>query len=51
MPDTEKLVKRSGKVAFMDVGTSGTPSYKRMTKFTEMAQSKNAQEYSRSYVD
>lgn len=49
--NTEKLVKRSGKVAFMDVGTSGTPSYKRMTKFTEMSTSKNAVEYSRTYVD
>ena len=51
MPETEQLVKRSGKVAFMDVGTSGTPKYQRMKKFTEMSQSKNATEYSRTYVD
>lgn len=49
--NTEKLVKRSGKVAFMDVGTSGTAKYQRMKKFTEMSQSKNATEYSRTYVD
>lgn len=49
--NTEKLVKRSGKVAFMDVGADGTPKYQRMTKFTEMSQSKNATEYSRTYVD
>lgn len=48
---TEKLVKRSGKVAFMDVGTSEIPKYQRMKKFTEMSQSKNAVEYSRTYVD
>lgn len=51
MPETEQLVKRSGKVAFMDVGTEGTPKYQRMTKFTEMSQAKNATEYSRTYVD
>ena len=51
MPETEKLVKRSGKVAFMDVGSSGTPSFARMRKFTEISKSKNATEYSRTYVD
>lgn len=51
MTEKEKLVKRSGKVAFMDVGSSGTPSFKRMTKFTEISKSKNPTEYSRSYVD
>lgn len=51
MPNAEKLVKRSGKVAFMDVGTSGTASFQRMRKFTEISKSKNATEYSRSYVD
>lgn len=49
--NTEQLVKRSGKVAFMNVGTSEEPKYQRMTKFTEMSQSKNAVEYSRTYVD
>lgn len=51
MADTETLVKRSGKVAFMDVGESGTPSFVRMRKFTEISKSKNATEYSRTYVD
>ena len=51
MADTEKLVKRSGKVAFMDTGTSGAPSFTRMKKFTEISKSKNATEYSRTYVD
>ena len=51
MADTEKLVKRSGKVAFLDVGTSGKPSFARMRKFTEISISKNPTEYSRTYVD
>ena len=51
MPETEKLVKRSGKVAFLDVGSSGTPSFARMRKFTEISKSKNPTEYSRTYVD
>ena len=51
MADTEKLVKRSGKVAYMNVGTTGTSSFQRMRKFTEISKSKNPTEYSRSYVD
>ena len=51
MADTEKLVKRSGKVAYMDVGTTGTSSFQRMRKFTEISKYKNPTEYSRSYVD
>lgn len=51
MADSETLVKRSGKVAYMDVGTSGTASFERMKKFTEISKSKNATEYSRNYVD
>ena len=47
----EKLVKRSGKVAFMVTGSSGTPAFTRMRKFTEISKSKNATEYSRTYVD
>lgn len=47
----EKLVKRSGKVAFMDVSTTSIPSFLRMKKFTEISKSKNPTEYSRSYVD
>lgn len=51
MPDTEKLVKRSGKVAYMDISTTSIPSFQRMRKFTEISKSKNATEYSRTYVD
>ncbi len=47
----EKLVKRSEKVAFMNVGTPENPVFVRMTKFTEISNSKNPQEYSRQYVD
>lgn len=47
----EKLVKRSGKVAFMNVSTTGISNFQRMTKFTEISKSKNASEYSRNYVD
>lgn len=47
----EKLVKRSKKVAYMDVSTTSIPNFQRMRKFTEISTSKNAQEYSRSYVD
>lgn len=44
---TEKLVTRSGKVAFMKV----QEQYIRMQYFTEMSKSANPKEYSRSYVD
>ena len=47
----EKLVKRSGKVAFMDVSTTAIPNFLRMRKFTEISKSKNPTEYSRTYVD
>ena len=47
----EKLVKRSGKVAFMDVSTTSIAIFLRMTKFTEISKSKNPTEYSRTYVD
>ena len=47
----EKLVKRSGKVAFMDVSTTTMPNFLRMRKFTEISKSKNPTEYSRTYVD
>lgn len=46
------LVKRSGKVAFFGVlQQDGGYKFCRMTHFTDMATSKNAQEYSRKYVD
>lgn len=47
----ELLVKRNGKVAFMDVSTTSIANFLRMTKFTEISKSKNATEYSRTYVD
>lgn len=46
-----KLVKRSAKVAFMNVGDTGAQNFTRMTKFTEMSTSKNPKEYSRQYID
>ncbi len=51
MSKTEQLVKRSRKVAFMDVSTTSIANFLRMTKFTEISKSKNPTEYSRSYVD
>ena len=47
----EQLVKRSKKVAFMDVSTTSIANFIRMTKFTEISKAKNPTEYSRSYVD
>lgn len=47
----EKLIKRSEKIAFMNTGTPETPVFMRMTKFTEISNSKNPIEYSRQYVD
>lgn len=52
MADTEKLVKRSKKVAFMGVITEpSTETFHRMTKFTDFSKSSNPTEYSRQYVD
>lgn len=47
----ETRVKRSDKVAFLNVGTSTEKNFERMRKFTEISTSKNATEYSRRYVD
>lgn len=47
----QELVKRNGKVAYMDVSTTSVANFLRMTKFTEISKSKNATEYSRTYVD
>lgn len=47
----EQLVKRSRKVAFMNVSTTVIANFLRMTKFTEISKSKNPTEYSRTYVD
>ena len=45
------MVKRSEKVAYMEVVDETSRVYKRMTGFTEFAISKNPKEYSRKYVD
>ncbi|MBR5808749.1 MAG: hypothetical protein IKY39_01410 [Clostridia bacterium] len=45
------MVKRSEKVAFMQVVDGDKAVYKRMTGFTEFAVSKNPKEYSRKYID
>ena len=47
----EELVKRNGKVAYMDVSTTSIANFLRMRKFTEISKAKNATEYSRTYVD
>lgn len=47
----EELVKRNGKVAYMDVSTTTIAIFLRMRKFTEISKSKNATEYSRTYID
>lgn len=50
MPEAkEKLVTRSGKVAFMKVAAEET--FTRMQYFTSMAKNANPKEYARSYVD
>ena len=53
MGDTvAKIVKRHQRVAFMNTDTTGSAQkYERMTGFTSMKNAKNAQEYSRHYVD
>lgn len=45
------LIKRSKRVAYMNVGTADEPKYVRMQGFTSMSESKSATEYSRQYVD
>ena len=47
----QKLVRRSQKVAFMNIGDAEVPNYQRMKKFTELSNSRNSIEYSRQYVD
>lgn len=46
----QKIVKRSERLSFMDVGGEGE-LFSRMTKFTSLKGSKNPKEYSRQYVD
>lgn len=50
--DNKKLVKRSEKVAFMEIIDENKAStFELMEGFTDMAFSKNPKEYSRGYVD
>lgn len=49
--EKQVMVNRADRLSFMDVGTSGTPKFERMTKFTTMTGGKNPKEYSRQYVD
>lgn len=49
MPGT--IVRRSQRVAFMNVGTKEAPKYARMTGFTSFSNAKNPKEYTRHYVD
>ena len=45
------MIKRSEKLAFMEVLKDGSKVYQRMTGFTEFSISKNPKEYSRKYID
>ncbi len=45
------MIKRSEKLAFMQVGEGENKVFQRMTGFTELAVSKNPKEYSRKYID
>ena len=45
------MIKRSEKLAFMEVTEGEGTVYKRMTGFTEFSLSKNPKEYSRKYID
>ena len=44
-------LKRSDMLAFLGVEKEGKTTYMRMTKFSQMAKSKNAKEYTHQYVD
>lgn len=46
-----KMVQRHQRVAFMNTGTTETPVFTRMKKFTNMTNNKNPKEYNRQYVD
>lgn len=45
------MIKRSEKLAFMQVTEGENKVFKRMTGFTELSVSKNPKEYSRKYID
>lgn len=49
--DESNLIQRSGRVAFMNVGTKEAPVYKRMQGFSEFNESKSTESYDRQYVD
>lgn len=51
MSEKLKLVARSQKVAYMDVGTESVPDFQRMKGFTSLPIAKNPKEYNRQYVD
>ena len=42
-----KLIKRSKRVSFLNVGTTAEPKFIRMQGFSSMSESKSAKEYSR----
>ncbi|MBO5059981.1 MAG: hypothetical protein J6C82_03615 [Clostridia bacterium] len=45
------MIKRSEKLAFMQVKEGEEQVFKRMTGFTELSVAKNPKEYSRKYID
>lgn len=45
------MIKRSEKLAFMQIKSGETSVFKRLTGFTEFSISKNPREYSRKYLD
>lgn len=45
------MIKRSDKLAFMQVNSEEGTVFKRMSGFTEFSISKNPKEYSRKYID
>ena len=45
------MIKRSEKLAFMQVTEGNSTVLRRMTEFTELSVSKNPKEYSRKYID
>lgn len=51
--DIEKLeiYQRSDKVSFMNVGTTISPSFRRMQGFTTMTKTSNLKTYTRQYID
>lgn len=46
-----RMVQRYQRLAFMNTGTTDSPVFTRMTKFTSMTNNKNPKEYARQYVD